>query len=60
MSRFVVYSHDKTDIESSMFRLCSCDNIDSARYIIDALKYKDTCGRCDDTGIYNYYIVEER
>lgn len=56
----MVYSHDKTDIESNMFRLCSCESIDSARYIIDALKYKDTSGRCDNTGIYNYYIVEER
>ena len=25
MSKFVVYSHDKTDIESNMFRLCSCE-----------------------------------
>lgn len=55
---FDVYSHDKTDIESTMYKLCSCKTKEAAEYIISALKFRDTGGRFDESGIYNYYIKE--
>lgn len=60
MSKFVVYSHNRLDVESDMIRICSCDNKNSAKYVIDALKYRDTMGKVDHTGVYNYYIIEEK
>lgn len=60
MNKFVVYSHDRSDMESNMFRICVCDNKNSAEYVVDALKYRDTGGKKDQFGLYDYYIVEEK
>jgi hypothetical protein len=56
MKNFVIYAHDKSDIESSLIYICTCDSQNIAKSIVDALNYRDTGGRNDDTGIYNYYI----
>ena len=55
---FKVYSHNKTDVESDMYELCACKSKEAAEYIISALKFRDTGGRFDESGIYNYYIKE--
>lgn len=60
MSKFVVYSHDRSDIESTMFKICTCNNRNSAKYVVDALKYRDTGGKNDQSGLYEYYIMEEK
>jgi len=49
---FVVYSHERYNPEADMFKICSCDTEDEARYIIDALEYRDAF-------TYDYYIVKK-
>lgn len=56
MAKFVVYAHDKTDVESSLIYVCSCDLEDVAKNIAQALKFKDTGGRNDNTGFFDYYV----
>lgn len=58
MAKFVVYAHDKTDAESSLIYVCSCDLEDVAKNIVQALKYKDTGGRNDNTGFFDYYVKQ--
>ena len=55
---FIIYSHDKTDPESNMIKICTCETKDGANYVIDALVYRDTGGRKDKSGQYDYYIKE--
>jgi len=56
---FNIYFQDRTDAESDLIYICSCKNKKDAQYITDTLKYRDTGGRMDDSGLYEYYIKEE-
>lgn len=53
---FVVYSHEKYNPEANMFNICTCNSEQAAKYVVNALLYRDTCGKNDDSGIYDYYI----
>lgn len=59
MAKFVVYAHDNTDFESSLIYVCTCDTEEVARNISDAMKYRDTCGNKNITGMYDYYVKKE-
>ena len=53
MAKFVVYAHDKTDVESDLLYVCTCDTEDVARNIASSLEFKDTGGRKDKSGMYD-------
>lgn len=53
-----IYSHDKSDPESDMYLICTCRTKASAKYVVDALEYRDSGGK-NDNGMYDYYIKEE-
>lgn len=59
MAKFVVYAHDKTDVESDLLYVCTCDTEDVARNIASSLEFKDTGGRKDKSGMYDYYVRKE-
>lgn len=59
MAKFVVYAHDKTDVESSLIYVCTCDTETIAKNIASSMKYRDTGGRDDDSGFYDYYVRKE-
>jgi hypothetical protein len=59
MAKFVVYAHDKTDVESNLIYVCTCDTEDVAKTIASAMAYRDTGGRDDDSGIMHYYVRRE-
>jgi len=57
--KYVVYANEKSDVESDIIYICTCDTEKMANTVSDALKHRDTGGRCDDSGIYNYYVVKK-
>ena len=59
MAKFVVYAHDKTDVESNLIYVCTCDTEDVARNIARSLKFSDTGGRNDNSGLHDYYVKRE-
>jgi len=59
MAKFVVYAHDKTDAESGIIYVCTCDTETVANNIANALNYRDTGGRDDGSGMFNYYVKKE-
>ena len=59
MAKFVVYAHDKTDAESAIIYVCTCDTEDVAKSIANAMKYRDTGGREDHSGLFDYYVRKE-
>lgn len=59
MAKFVVYAHDKTDAESNLIYVCTCDTKETADSIASALNYRDTGGRDDKSGMFDYYVREE-
>ena len=59
MAKFVVYAHDKTDVESGIIYVCTCDTEEIAKNITNALEYRDTGGRCDGSNRLNYYYKKE-
>ena len=59
MAKFVVYAHDNTDVESNLIYVCTCDTEEVAKSIAGALKFRDTGGRDDNTGMHDYYVRRE-
>ena len=59
MAKFVVYAHDKTDAESNLIYVCTCDAEDVAKNIANSLEFRDTGGRNDNSGLYDYYVRKE-
>ena len=59
MAKYVVYAHNRLDVESDIIYICTCDTQEIADSIASALKYRDTGGRDDDTTMYNYYTKKE-
>jgi hypothetical protein len=59
MAKFVVYAHDKTDVESNLIYVCTCDTEAVANNIATSLNYRDTGGREDGSGFFNYYVKRE-
>lgn len=59
MAKFVVYAHDNTDVESNLIYVCTCDTKEVADSISEALKYRDTGGRKDNSGFFDYYVRRE-
>ena len=45
MAKFVVYAQDKTDVESNIIYVCTCDTEDVAKSIASAMKFRDSGGR---------------
>lgn len=58
MGKFNVYAHDKSDPESDLIFVCTCESEDVARNIAKSLRFSDSGGRNDDTGLYDYYVRE--
>ena len=56
MAAFKIFSQSRESVESDILYLCTCETKEVANYIVNALIYRDTSGRCDDSGIYEYYI----
>lgn len=56
MEKFAIYAHDKTDAESSLIYVCTCDSEEVARGIVDAMKFRDTGGHKNIQGMFDYYI----
>ena len=59
MAKFVVYAHDKTDVESNLIYVCTCDTEDIAKNIASAMRFRESGGRNDGTGLYDYYVKRE-
>ena len=59
MAKFVVYAQDKTDVESNLIYVCTCDTEDMANSIASAMKFRDSGGRNDESGLYDYYVRKE-
>lgn len=59
MAKFVVYAQDKTDAESNLIYVCTCDTEDVAKSIASAMKFRDSGGRNDGSGFHNYYVKRE-
>jgi len=59
MAKFVVYAHDKTDVESNLIYVCTCDSEEVAKSVSNAMSYRDTGGRDDSSGFYDYYVRKE-
>lgn len=59
MAKFVVYAHDKTDAESNLIYICTCDTKDVAKSISSAMGFRDSGGRNDGSGLYDYYVRKE-
>lgn len=59
MAKFVVYAHDKTDVESSLIYVCTCDTEDVAKSVSSAMDYRDSGGRNDGSGLFDYYVKRE-
>ena len=59
MAKFVVYAQDKTDVESNIIYVCTCDTEDVAKSIASAMKFRDSGGRNDESGLYDYYVRKE-
>lgn len=59
MAKFVVYAHDHWDPEADILYVCTCDTKEVADNIASSLYYKDTGGREDKTGQFDYYVKEE-
>lgn len=59
MAKFVVYAHDKTDVESNLIYVCTCDTEDMANSIASAMGFRESGGRNDGTGLYDYYVKRE-
>lgn len=59
MAKFVVYAHNHWDPESDIIYVCTCDSEDVAKNIASSLCFKDTGGRNDQTGEYDYYVRKE-
>ncbi len=59
MAKFVVYAHDKTDVESELIYVCTCDTEAVANSVSNALNYRDTGGRDDGSGLFDYYVRRE-
>ena len=59
MDNVVIYAHDKSDVESSIIKVCTCSSEEIANNIVDALEFRDTGGRKDGTGLYEYYIKKK-
>lgn len=59
MAKFVVYAHDKTDVESNLIYVCTCDTEVVANNIASSLNYRDTGGREDGSGFFDYYVKRE-
>lgn len=60
MTKFIVYAHYKDDPESDFIYVCSCNSKDVAENIANSLKFSDSGGRKDGSGLYNYYVREEK
>ena len=59
MVKFVVYAHDKTDVESNLIYVCTCDTKNMAKSITSAMRFRDSGGRNDGSGLYDYYVRKE-
>ena len=59
MAKFVVYAQDKTDVESNLIYVCTCDTEDVAKSIASAMKFRDSGGRNDGSGFHNDYVKRE-
>ena len=59
MAKFVVYAQDKTDVESNIIYVCTCDTEDVAKSIASAMKFRDYGGRNDGSEFHNYYVKRE-
>lgn len=59
MAKFVVYAHDKTDAESNLIYVCTCDTEDMANSIAYAMRFRESGGRNDESGLYDYYVRKE-
>ena len=59
MAKFVVYAHDKTDVESNLIYVCTCDTKDIAESIASAMRFRDSGGRNDESGLHDYYVKRE-
>lgn len=59
MAKFVIYAQDKTDVESNLIYVCTCDTKEIAESIASAMAYRDSGGRDDNTGILHYYVKRE-
>ncbi len=59
MVKFVVYAHDKTDVESNLIYVCTCDTEEVANSIANAMSFRDSGGRDDGSGLHNYYVRKE-
>lgn len=59
MVKFVVYAHDKTDAESNLIYVCTCDTEEVANSIANAMSFRDSGGRNDGSGLHNYYVRKE-
>lgn len=59
MAKFVVYAQDKTDVESNIIYVCTCDTEDVAKSIANAMRFRESGGRNDESGLYDYYVRKE-
>lgn len=59
MPKFSIYSHDKSDPESNMVYICTCSSKEGADYVVNALEYRDTGGKFNSAGMYEYYIKND-
>ena len=59
MAKFVIYAQDKTDVESNLIYVCTCDTEDIAKSIASAMKFRDSGGRNDGSEFHNYYVKRE-
>ena len=42
-----------------MFYVCTCDSMETAKFVVDALDYKETLGGKLETVNYKYYIFKK-
>ena len=59
MEKFVVYAHDKTDAESNLIYVCTCDAKEVAKSVAYAMSFRDSDGRNDGSGLHDYYVRKE-
>lgn len=59
MAEYNVYGHNNLNVEEDMFYVCTCDSMETAKFVVDALDYKETLGGKLETVNYKYYIFKK-
>ena len=58
MDNFKIYAHDKTDPESDLIYICSCENECFAKFLKEAIELKFKGGYPKNVSGYDLYIKD--